>query len=189
MKDFYGYKVSPDGTIYNKDGTVKSMFLSKKGYLYSSFCLGSRSNSKTKSAHRLVAELYIPKPESDKELEVDHIDGDRSNNCVSNLRWVTHGENVQHSYDSGRRNVSGERNANCKVLTEEEVRRICEMIVDGNTPPKISKTLGLPYNNVRAVFYKKNWKCVSDEYFSDPQRSETIRKRSRPEARSKRETS
>jgi hypothetical protein len=185
MKDFYGYKVSTEGVVYNKDGTTKSLQLSPKGYLFTRFHTGDGVYV-TKSAHRLVAELYIDKP--DGKTEVDHIDGNRTNNCLSNLRWVTHGENVQHSYDSGRRVVSGERNANCKVLKEEDVRKVCELIVKGYTPPQISRQTNVPYSNVRMIFYKKNWKHVSDEYFSEPQRSETIRRRSRLEAQPKRET-
>lgn len=42
--------------------------------------------------HRLVALAYLGEPESD-DMEIDHIDGDRLNNCVKNLRWVTHKEN------------------------------------------------------------------------------------------------
>lgn len=44
--------------------------------------------------HRAVAELFIPNPEN--KPEVDHIDGNPSNNHVTNLRWVTHKENMNN---------------------------------------------------------------------------------------------
>ena len=47
----------------------------------------------TKHVHRLVAEAFLEKPEGDR-CWVDHIDGDKSNNKVENLRWVTPSENV-----------------------------------------------------------------------------------------------
>ena len=44
-----------------------------------------------KKIHRMVAEAFIPNP--DNLPEVDHIDADKTNNCVNNLRWVSHSEN------------------------------------------------------------------------------------------------
>lgn len=47
-----------------------------------------------KKPHKLVAEAFIPNP--DNLSEVDHIDADKDNNCVENLRWVTHKENCNN---------------------------------------------------------------------------------------------
>lgn len=49
--------------------------------------------------HRLVAMTFIQNPES--KLEVNHLDGDKSNNSVWNLEWATRQENVQHALDTG----------------------------------------------------------------------------------------
>lgn len=51
------------------------------------------------SAHRLVAEHYIPNP--DNKPEVNHKDGNKSNPAKYNLEWVTSSENKQHSHDTG----------------------------------------------------------------------------------------
>ena len=52
-------------------------------------------------AHTLVALKYIGEPPSLKH-EIDHIDDSRVNNHYSNLRWVTHSENVKKGFDNGR---------------------------------------------------------------------------------------
>lgn len=53
--------------------------------------------------HRLVAEAYIPNPNNYDT--VDHIDFDRTNNCVNNLQWMSHSENCRKRRDNGSKPV------------------------------------------------------------------------------------
>lgn len=69
-----------------------------KGY----FCvrlMDKDGTKKTHLIHRLVAEAFIPNP--DNKETVNHIDGDKQNNRITNLEWNTYGENNQHAYDNG----------------------------------------------------------------------------------------
>lgn len=65
-----------------------------KGYVYVKLCMnGVRCK---KALHRIVAEAFHPNPED--KPEVNHLDGNKSNNCATNLEWVTRSENELHSY-------------------------------------------------------------------------------------------
>lgn len=57
-----------------------------------------RINEKHYMVHRLVAETFLPNPSSTKTF-VHHKDHDKQNNCVENLEWVTHQENVQYFFE------------------------------------------------------------------------------------------
>lgn len=65
-----------------------------KGYLHVG--LGKRRQD---YVHRLVAAAFVDNP--DELTEINHIDGDKSNNAATNLEWTTHRANLKHSYDTG----------------------------------------------------------------------------------------
>lgn len=83
IPELLGYSVSNKGRI-RKDETGQIMVLSKNG--------GYCRITITKNVHRLVAKAFLNQPD-EEQCWVDHIDGNRSNNNVENLRWVTPSEN------------------------------------------------------------------------------------------------
>jgi len=103
-----GKTVYKDGRIARFSQTVLKPSVFKKGYLM--VYLSRKSKKKTKAVHRIVAEAFIPNPES-KET-VNHKDLDKTNNHVSNLEWLTNEENIQHSIDNGMYKVREIRNRN-----------------------------------------------------------------------------
>jgi hypothetical protein len=91
------YFITKDGKCYNQNTGryLKGQENIKNGYF--SYNLTMPDGSKKRCyAHRLVAEAFIPK-DNERKIEVNHIDGNKLNNCVDNLEWVTPQENQRHA--------------------------------------------------------------------------------------------
>ena len=84
---------------YNRTGKEKILKekCTTRGYL--EVALYNNNKPKYCLVHRLVAEAFILKQK--EKLQVNHIDGDKTNNNVSNLEWVSASENIQHAWETG----------------------------------------------------------------------------------------
>ena len=92
---FPNYSVSDDGRVKNnKTDKILTPYPDSNGYL--SVCLCRDGERSTKRIHRLVAETFIPNPLG--LHEINHKDGNKSNNHKSNLEYCTRSYNMLHSY-------------------------------------------------------------------------------------------
>lgn len=158
-KEIYnGYTVYEDGRILGKRGKFLSPYDNGKGYLIVAMRINGKSTSK--AIHRLLGEAFIPNTNS--LSDVDHIDGNRRNNKLENLRWVTHGENIEHSYNLENRSAVGANNARC-IHSEADVIRICELLQEGFTSALI-RDKGFDYSLVRGIKASKRWVHISANY-------------------------
>lgn len=89
------YEISSLGRIRNLKGKILKTYIQNCGYEQIKVAF----NNTHKQIHRLVAEAFIPNPESKKY--VNHIDGNKLNNSVSNLEWCTNSENIIHARKTG----------------------------------------------------------------------------------------
>ncbi|EJQ77732.1 NUMOD4 motif-containing HNH endonuclease [Bacillus toyonensis] len=95
---------------------------SKKGYKL--VCLAHEGTGKTYRLHRLIALAFIPNVED--KPEVNHINGVKDDNRVSNLEWSTSQENSRHAFDNGLVPIKQGSNHHRAKLSEDDVRFIRE---------------------------------------------------------------
>ena len=104
IKKYPNYYATEDGKIFSEK-TKKYLKPSydKQGYARIGIYVGNYK-TKTIKVHRLIAETFIENPFNKKD--VNHIDGDKSNNCISNLEWCTRSENIKHAFRNGLKKIS-----------------------------------------------------------------------------------
>jgi len=112
--EFDGYQISNLGRVKRLEKTItmensiidgpfqktlqEKIYTPKGNKLYYSFLFRKNNKKYYKSIHRLVAESFIPNPKNKRE--VNHIDGNKHNNHLLNLEWVTRSENALHSFEN-----------------------------------------------------------------------------------------
>jgi hypothetical protein len=90
VKGYKGlYKINREGVVINKRGKVVGTELSQRGYVR--VRLYKNNVKKNHKVHRLVAQAFIPNPR--RLSQIDHINGDKTDNRVQNLRWMDNREN------------------------------------------------------------------------------------------------
>ena len=132
---------SPDGAGYPK----ASVFLNKKVV--------------TLKVHRLVAEAFIPNPES--KPEVNHIDGDKTNYSIANLEWVTHLENMRHAYVNKLSPQLGKGEDGLRsILTKKDVdfiRANCIKRDKELSMSALAKRFGVSVSCIHLAYHGRNW--------------------------------
>lgn len=111
--------------------------------------------------HRLVAEHFLPNPDNLPIL--NHKDGNRYNNSVTNLEWCTQSHNCKHKYEIGLDCNKGEGNAFSK-LTDEDVKKIWALKDSNLTARQIRDRLKLNVSiaAVKSVRQGKNWSHITN---------------------------
>lgn len=165
IPELHRYEINAHGIIRNSLTKVhKHVWISKGGY-YEVTVKTKRVNGKKRSIykiHRLVAIVFIDN--QDNKPQVNHIDGDKLNNHVSNLEWVTHAENMRHAGDTGLLpDAHGENNSNAK-LTTALVESICRDYQEGKSVPFIMEKYNITRNMAYKIYSRTTWKIVSSPY-------------------------
>jgi len=136
---------------YTRKGKLLKPTYSLDGYLQVSI------GNTTYKVHRWVAQTFLTNPEN--KPQVNHIDGVKDNNLVSNLEWCTPRENVIHSYKLGLACNKGERHPR-SILDENKVKLIRQLHSGGTTTKGLALRFGVCYSTIHKVITGKHWEHV-----------------------------
>ena len=146
------YSVSDAGVVIGKRGNpLKPMF--RNGYARVEIF------GKCIPIHRLVAKAFIPTREGFNE--VNHIDGDKTNNHVSNLEWSNRSENLKHATRTGLITNMGKGEDGLRaILTQEQVdfvRKNCVKRDKELSMSALAKRFGVSVSCIHLAYHGKNW--------------------------------
>ena len=150
ISDFPKYEVTTDGDVFNQKGLKLKPEKSRNGYLRVSLS-NEHIKHKRMLIHRLVAEAFIPNP--DKLPQVDHKNEIKTDNNVSNLRWSTPLENLNHSKVIEK--ASEAKFTKVKCITTGEIY---------NSVKEAADSLGLYHSNIVACCNGRRSKCGGLEW-------------------------
>lgn len=147
--------ISNLGNMMSPWGEPRKATVNDRGY----YIFNVSGHIKNQRLHRAVAELFLPNPDPGLLTDVNHKDGDKANNAVSNLEWCTRSENIQHAYNTGlREQPKGEVSPNAKI-TLEQAQWIYDnyQVIDGKSNgTQLAKQFGITSITVRAIITGKS---------------------------------
>ena len=115
--------------------------------------------------HRVLMMAFCP-VENMNQLQVNHIDGNKANNNLSNLEWVTPKENIRHAIQNGLMNfdyLKGE-GTNLAHYTEKDAIRVIELLQTNKyTDTQIAQITGYPVRSfISKIRRKETWKYLTE---------------------------
>ena len=156
---FEKFEVSTDGKIRNaKTQKVYKTFVNKEGYEQVCVSLGHTDKKKVFKIHRAIAETFISNPEN--KPEVNHKDGDKLNNHVWNLVWMTSSENTRHAYENGLASARRGVDHPLAKLTEEDILYIRENYIPYDSvygARALGRKFGVNKNSIRDIVSGKSY--------------------------------
>ena len=148
VKCLPGVYIRKDGKPYTFKEQIKKPYKTWNGYYVVHM---ARDVDKYVLVHRAVMETFNPVEEMEN-LQVNHIDGDKSNNCLNNLEWMDRSENMRHAFESGIWHPSGTRKEDLVERSDEEVADIIKLVNEGElSQKKIASLYGISTTRVRNI--------------------------------------
>ncbi len=152
------YMVSNFGRVLNfKSNAILKQSTNYKGYKVVSLLKDGKP--KQKRVHRIVAKAFIGETDKKGADQINHKDGNKSNNHISNLEWCTPKENINHAIQTGLWNYEKGDNK----LNEEKVKEIRRLHSKGMTYEKIAQQFNINKSTARRAGNGTTWSWVNYE--------------------------
>ena len=154
VKNHPGYKVSNMGDIrcfrHKKltDGYLLKPTKNNKGYLIVNI------DDRCTTVHRIVAKAFIPNP--NKHRQVNHLDGNKLNNTVSNLEWCSPSYNMLHAFH----NHIIQPRPRIQKLTESQVLDIRKELRQGTSHALLAQKYGVTQTHISNINTNRVWAAV-----------------------------
>lgn len=153
------YFISEDGQIFSmKNGAMKQLKLKLESYGYYRIGLDNRSYL----VHRLVAKTYIENPEN--LGYINHRNGIKTDNNVSNLEWITAGDNQKHAYNTGLKNIPRGVLNGRSILSEQDVIEIYKRLLENERVSDVAKDFDIHTSTVSDIKFKRHWSHILEKF-------------------------
>ena len=156
-----GLLVSNKGCVKNLNGISRAISDNGFGYKNVSVHILNAKKAKKLYIHRLVATLFLDKPSDDK-TQVNHIDGDKSNNHVSNLEWVNPKDNIKHMHENGLNFNRKHHGSITKLPNEIILNAYLEVKMRWLGVAESAKKYGMPRTTLSSIMNKRSRRDVTD---------------------------
>lgn len=153
--EFDNILVSSLGRVQNTNTNhIYTPMVNTQGYLNVGIYPTGSNRSVSKLVHRLVAETFFAYLTC-KHYEVNHINGNKADNSIYNIEWLTRQENLQHARDTGLfKQQFGRTNGRYKYL-DQDIEDMIELHNLGYTYREISKAYGLAGTGIFKVIKRR----------------------------------
>lgn len=150
------YTITDKGEVYSDiTGLMKTRNKGNTEYQIINF-MRNDGKKKTYRLHRLVLMAFKP-IDNPEEKEVNHIDGNKKNNCLSNLEWCTSSENQTHAFKNGLQKARKGEESNFSKLSSDDIKIIQELRKQGCTQKEIANKVGCTRSNISYILSNKTW--------------------------------
>lgn len=154
IKDLY--TIDDNGNIYSDNiGKMKTRNKGNTDYQIINF-MTVDGKKKTYRVHRLVMMAFQP-IENPEKLEVNHKDGNKKNNALTNLEWCTSSENQLHAVRNGLQGIRSGEECNFSKLNKKDIREIFALREKGYTQREIAERFNCTRSNISCILNKKTW--------------------------------